>query len=57
MSIDCIHYGYEGSQTQPQLFVTSDFKVLSNVLKEFSGTMATKGGESRDLKKQKLRRP
>ena len=32
MSIDCIHYGYDVTEPHPQLFVTSDFKVLSNVL-------------------------
>ena len=53
MSIDCIHYGYDVTEPQPQLFVTSDFKVLLNVLKKFNETIAYKTGGIQGLEKAK----
>lgn len=43
-SLDCIKYSYDITEKQPQLFVTDSFKTLSNVLEEFSQTMAYKRG-------------
>jgi phenylalanine-4-hydroxylase len=53
MNIDCIQYGYDITEPQPQLFVTKDFKTLSKVLSEFSKTMAYKTGGIPGLKKAK----
>ena len=53
MGIDCSNYGYDVTEPQPQLFVIGDFKVLSNVLKEFSETMAYKTGGIQGLEKAK----
>jgi len=40
ISVDCIHQGYDITEPQPQLYVTSDFKMLGNVLDDFAKTMA-----------------
>ena len=45
LSIDCTRYGYDITEPQPQLFVAPNFDRLSEVLHEFSETMAfQKGG-------------
>jgi phenylalanine-4-hydroxylase len=50
-SIEAAHYNFDITTQQPQLFVTPDFKTLSNVLNEFADGMALrKGGKSAVLK-------
>ena len=45
-NLDCINYDYNITEQQPQLFVTPNYKFLSNELKKFSKKMAyKKGGE------------
>ncbi|MBX3040088.1 MAG: aromatic amino acid hydroxylase [Bdellovibrionaceae bacterium] len=44
MSIDCIEYGYDITEPQPQLFVTPDFKTLGVVLNELADRMAFREG-------------
>lgn len=47
LTLDCIKMGYDITETQPQLFVTPDFKTLSAVLKQMAEQMAfTVGGVS-----------
>ena len=43
-SIDCINYNYNITEQQPQLFVTSNYKLLSIELKKLSKKMAYKIG-------------
>lgn len=46
-TIDAIHYAYDITKPQPQLFVTPTFENLLDVLKTFESTMAmTTGGAS-----------
>lgn len=50
-SIEAMHYGFDITKMQPQLFVTPDFEFLNVVLKQFSDRMAlTKGGTEGILK-------
>ena len=44
ITIDCIHQDYNITEPQPKLFVTKNFKNLSNILTEYSETMAYKTG-------------
>ncbi|PLX06684.1 MAG: phenylalanine 4-monooxygenase [Marinilabiliales bacterium] len=41
---DAMDYGFDITQQQPQLFVTPDFKHLTEVLDEFAGQMAFRTG-------------
>jgi len=43
-SIDAMHYGFDITKPQEQLFVSPDFEYLSFVLDEFSARMALKTG-------------
>ena len=43
-TLDCIHYSYDITEPQPQLFVTPDFYTLSEVLEEFTQTLAFRTG-------------
>jgi phenylalanine-4-hydroxylase len=50
-SIDCIKQSYDITKPQPQLFVTPNFEKLSQVLEEYSNTMAYKKGGVEGLNK------
>lgn len=43
-NIDAIYYNFDITKPQPQLFVTPDFKQLTQVLDEFAGRMALRKG-------------
>ena len=43
-TIDAIHYPYDITKPQPQLFVTPDFQNLINVLESFADTMSFRVG-------------
>lgn len=43
-SIDAVNYNFDITTRQPQLFVTPDFKHLTDVLNEFADTMALRTG-------------
>ncbi len=43
-SIDAMHYNFDITKPQPQLFVTPDFKHLNQVLEEFANQMALRNG-------------
>lgn len=50
-SIEAMHYGFDITKMQPQLFVSPDFDFLTVVLKQFSDQMAiVKGGTEGVLK-------
>ncbi len=51
LSPACVHQGYDITEPQPQLFVAESFDQLSDVLEEFSTTMAYKQGGIRALEK------
>lgn len=55
-SIDCTQVSYDITKPQPQLFVTPDFKTLSDVIEQFSETMAYKKGGLVGLAKAKMAR-
>lgn len=55
-SIDCTQVSYDITKPQPQLFVTPDFQTLSNVIEEFSQTMAFRKGGMSGLAKAKMAR-
>lgn len=44
LTLDCLNYAYDITETQPQLFVTPDFKHLVSVLNEFKADMAFNSG-------------
>ena len=44
LKLDCINYNYDITEQQPQLFVTSDFKHLIQILKKLSNNMSYKIG-------------
>jgi len=50
-TIDAVHYAYDITKPQPQLFVTPTFENLLNVLQEFESTMAFKKGGIDGVKK------
>jgi len=50
-SLDSINYVFDITKPQPQLFVTPNFKYLSEILEEFSNTMAYKKGGVNGLTK------
>jgi phenylalanine-4-hydroxylase len=51
LTIDAVNTIYDITRPQPQLFVTPDFKYLTQVLNEFSKTMAFKIGGTSGLAK------
>ncbi len=51
LTIECLNYTYDITEPQPQLFVTPDFKNLSQVLAELSDKMAYKVGGVSGLEK------
>ncbi len=50
-SIDAAYQDFDITKPQPQLYVTSDFAYLQEVLEEFANTMAVRKGGWRGLKK------
>ena len=50
-SIEAMHYGFDITKTQPQLFVTPDFEYLNVVLEQFSEQMALKKGGAESILK------
>ena len=40
LTLECTHYNYDITEQQPQLFVTSNFKNLTKVLRELSKSMS-----------------
>lgn len=44
LTIDCIEYGYDITEPQPQLFVTPNFETLNTVLEELAAKMAFRLG-------------
>lgn len=51
LSLNCIEQSYDITEPQPQLFITPDFKTLTQVLHEMAATMAFKVGGESGLKK------
>lgn len=51
LTVDCIKTGYDITEPQPQLFVASDFKDLSQVLEEMASQMAFRLGGLKGLEK------
>lgn len=51
LSVDCVNYPYDITKPQPQLFVTPNFKALSEVLEEFASSMAYRLGGKPALEK------
>lgn len=51
LSVECVKYGYDITEPQPQLFVTPDFKHLVTVLQDFAKTMAFQVGGLVGVKK------
>ena len=43
-SLDAVHYSFDITEPQPQLFVTPDFDTLTHVLEEFANTMGLRKG-------------
>ncbi|WP_367916330.1 aromatic amino acid hydroxylase [Leadbetterella sp. DM7] len=48
---EAVHYPYDITRPQPQLFVTPDFRNLTDVLEQFADTMAFRTGGEAGLKK------
>ena len=44
LSLDCVDYGYDITEPQPQLFVTPDFDSMNEVLQALASTMAYRRG-------------
>ncbi len=53
LTIDCVEMGYDITEPQPQLFVTSSFKHLEKVLEDFAQTMSYKRGGILGLERAK----
>lgn len=54
LTLDCLNTSYDITRPQPQLFVTRDFGVLTQILEEFGATMAFKKGGVEALAKGKI---
>lgn len=54
LTVDCIQYGYDITEPQPQLFVTPDFNRLTEVLEELANQMAFRQGGTKGLEKAKM---
>ncbi|GAB4316854.1 MAG: aromatic amino acid hydroxylase [Bacteroidales bacterium] len=50
-TIDAVHYDFDITKPQPQLFVTPDFERLTDVLNQFADTMALRVGGVYGLQK------
>ena len=48
-TLEAVHYSFDITEPQPQLFVTPDFDTLSSVLSEFAETMAFRKGGSEGI--------
>lgn len=44
LSLDCVDYGYDITEPQPQLFVTSEFDAMNEVLHALAATMSHRRG-------------
>ncbi len=51
LSLECINYSYDITEMQPQLFVTESFQHMTDVLEEFSNSLAFKSSGVECLKK------
>ncbi|MEN0059065.1 MAG: aromatic amino acid hydroxylase, partial [Bdellovibrio sp.] len=51
LSVECIRMGYDITEPQPQLFVTPDFKTLTQVLEDMAKQMAFRQGGVAGLQK------
>ncbi len=51
LTVDCIQFGYDITEPQPQLFVSPDFETLGRVLEQMSNQMAFRQGGESGLKK------
>lgn len=51
LTVECVHQGYDITEPQPQLYVAESFKQLSDVLEQFSKTMAYRLGGTEAVKK------
>lgn len=49
LTLDCIKYGYDITEQQPQLFITPSFNYLTKILKDFSKNMSYKTGGAKGL--------
>jgi phenylalanine-4-hydroxylase len=54
LSIECINFGYDITEPQPQLFVTPDFYRLSEVLEQLAQTMSFRTGGVHGLKQARM---
>lgn len=54
LSIECIDFGYDITEPQPQLFVTPNFARLGEVLEDLADRMAFRKGGVEGLQKAKL---
>jgi phenylalanine-4-hydroxylase len=50
-TLDAVHYSFDITEPQPQLFVTPDFETLINVLEEYANTMGLRVGGIEGMKK------
>ncbi len=50
-SLEAVHYSFDITEPQPQLFVTPDFDTLTSVLEEFANTMGFRKGGLDGIKK------
>ncbi|NJL24177.1 MAG: hypothetical protein HC902_02670 [Calothrix sp. SM1_5_4] len=53
LSVNCVEYGYDITEPQPQLFVTSGFAQLGDVLEELALGLAYRRGGAFGLKRAK----
>ncbi len=51
LTVECVQQGYDITEPQPQLFVTESFEQLSEVLEDFSKTMAYRQGGLKAVEK------
>jgi phenylalanine-4-hydroxylase len=50
-TLDAVHFSFDITEPQPQLFVTPDFETLSRVLEEYAKTMALRKGGPEGIRK------
>jgi len=50
-NLDAVHFSFDITEPQPQLFVTPDFDTLTRVLNEFADTMALRKGGLEGIQK------
>ncbi|MCA9785931.1 MAG: aromatic amino acid hydroxylase [Candidatus Cloacimonetes bacterium] len=56
MDVSCVHQEFDITRPQPQLFVTPDFTVLSEILEEYAATMAFRVGGLKALEEARRAR-